>query len=281
VQSVNQKNNSQNIAIIAGRGVLPKIIFDKLSDDNLGAFVISFDSDNNEFLQPDYIANMGQVGAVVTELKKAEIKKIVFAGGIVKPKLIDLKLDKEAAKLLGKMAFSKFFGKLPGDDKLFKVILGYLEKHGLEIIGVDEVMPELLAEKGILGTLAPTKAQLADIHTGCAAAKVLGEKDEGQAVVCAGGELIATEDEKGTDNLLERAVVICSEKNLPKAVLVKCVKPQQDRRIDLPSIGVQTIEKLAANGFAGVAVEAGSSIIIDKQAVAAKADELGVFVFGI
>ena len=277
MQSVNQKNNSQKtspkIAIIAGRGELPKIIFDKLGS----AFVIGFESDANEVLPADFLGNMGQIGSIVAALKAAEISKIVFAGGIIKPKIKDLKLDKEAAQLLGKMAFTKIFKKLPGDDSLFKMIINYLESHGFAAIGVDEVMPELLAEFGALGVLKPDAQMLENIKLGCECAKKLGKKDLGQAVVYAGGKLIASEDVKGTDNLLERAAKICTDKK----VLVKCIKPQQDRRIDLPSIGVHTIEKLAALGFAGVAVEAEHSLIIGKEKVAARADELGVFVWGV
>lgn len=280
MQSVNPKNNdsikTSKYGIIAGRGVLPKLVADALD----GAFVLSFGSDKNEFLEADFVGNMGRVGEVVAQFKAAKVEQIVFAGSIEKPNLKDLKLDKAAAKLLGKAAFSRLFGsKLPGDDALFKLIIGYLEKQGFEVVGVDELVPELLADEGALGEVVPDPVSMADIILGCKEARKLGENDIGQAVVCSGGKLIATEDVKGTDNLLERAVFELSDGDA-KAVLVKCKKPQQERRIDLPSIGVQTIEKIAALGYAGVAVEAGHSLVIEKEKVAKRADELGIFVFG-
>lgn len=274
MQSVNQKNNQKNnIAIIAGRGVLPKIIADKLG----APFIINFNNDENELLPANYIGNIGQIGKTLAQLKNAKAEKVVFAGSITKPNLRDLKLDADAAKILSKAAISAIFGKLPGDDALFKIIIKYLEDNGLKIIGVDEVVPELLADDGALGKITPDAVAMADILCGCKAAKKLGEDDVGQAVVCAGGKVIATENVKGTDNLLERAAAL----NPKNAVLVKCKKPQQDRRIDLPSIGVQTIERLAEFGFAGVAVESGHSLIIEKEKVMQLADKLGVFVYGV
>lgn len=272
MQSANLKNSSTKYAIIAGCGVLPKIVADALGEP----FILSFGSDKNEFLDIDFVANMGQIGEIVAQLKAAKVQKILFAGSIKKPNLKDLRLDSAAAKLLGKAAISRVFGKLPGDDALFKLILGYLEKNGFEILGVHEVVPELLAEQGALGEVVPDAVAMADILRGCAEAKKLGEDDVGQAVVCAAGELVATEDVKGTDNLLERSTKLGAK----KAVLVKCKKPQQDERIDLPSIGVQTIERIAALGFAGVAVEAEHSLVIEKDKVRVLADKLGVFVYG-
>ena len=105
MQSVNQKDNPTNIAIIAGRGELPKLIFDKLGK----AFVVGFESDANEVLTSNFVGNMGQIGSIMAALKAADVEKIVFAGGIIKPKIKELKLDKEAAKLLGKAAFGRIF----------------------------------------------------------------------------------------------------------------------------------------------------------------------------
>ncbi len=274
MQSVNQKDKSGNLAIIAGRGVLPKIVADSVGD----AFIVSFGSDENALLKPDFVGNMGQIGSVAKAMQGADVKRIIFAGSIAKPNLKDLKLDRDAAKLLSKAAFSKFFKKkLPGDDALFRLIIGYLEGKGMEIVGVDEVVPELLAGKGVLGTVEVNPESLRDIEVGIAAARKLGEDDIGQAVVCAGAEVVAHEDVKGTDAMLEMS----EQLGVDNAVLVKCKKPQQDRRIDLPSIGVKTIEKLAALGFAGVAVEAEHSLIIEKEKVLKLADKLGVFVYGV
>lgn len=273
MQSANPKSNFSKTAIIAGRGVLPKIIADKLGNP----FIINFNGDENEILPANYVGNIGQIGKTLEQLKKSGAKKVVFAGSITKPSLTKLKLDMDATRLLGKAAISAIFGKLPGDDALFKMIIKYLEDNDLKIIGADEVAPELLAGEGALGKITPDALAMADILEGCKAAKKLGEDDIGQAVVCAGREIIATEDVHGTDNLLERAAA----KNPQNAVLVKCMKPQQDRRIDLPSIGVQTIERIASFGFAGVAVEAGHSLIIEKEKVRELADKLGVFVYGM
>lgn len=269
----NQKNSSKKTALIAGTGELPKIVLEHLGQ----AFVVSFEGSLNESVAANFTCNMGQIGAVLAKLKEVGAEQVVFAGGINKPKIRDLKLDKEASKLLAKIATAKLFGKLPGDDAIFKAILKYLDNNGVAVVGVDEVVPSLLAEKGVLGAVEPTAEQLASIEIGKKAAKELGKKDIGQAVVVCGNEVVAREDDSGTDAMLQ-SVAKTKHQN---AILLKCKKPQQDRRIDLPSIGVKTIERLAQLGFAGVAVEAGDSIVIQKNAVVTRANELGIFVLGI
>lgn len=260
----------KNLAIIAGKGRLPELIFEKLPE----AKIVSVEGNDPENLQPDLTANFGEIGKLIGFLKDNNIEQMVFAGATHKPNLKQLKLDKEGSKLLAKiMAGSLFSKKLPGDNSLLSKILKYFEKNGFQIVGAHEIVPSLLAEKGVI---AGKCDDMSDIELGFQAAKALGEKDIGQGVVVHEGKVIAEEDVKGTEDLIARA----GELNL-KGVLVKCKKPQQEERVDLPSIGPETITQLHKAGLQGVAVEAGSSIILDKDAVIKKADELGIFVIGI
>ena len=111
-----------------------------------------------------------------------------------------------------------------------------------------------------------------DIEIGYNSAKELGLQDLGQGVIVENGKVTAQEGEEGTEALIKSAT---------GGILVKCKKPQQEMRVDLPTIGVETIEQLKKSGLVGVAVDSGNSLILDKQIVIEKANEYGIFIFGI
>lgn len=255
-----------NYAIIAGSGRLPEILAEKLD-----AKIISFIGQDLDKLQPDLLVNIGYIGETLNFLEANNINKIIFAGSIKKPKLADVKTDAVGKKLLAKIALSSMFGKkLPGDDALLSKIIQFLEKQGYEVVGTHEAAPELLADEGKI--VGDAHAFADDIKLGIKAAKELGEQDLGQGVVVFNREVIAKEGEEGTEALI---------KSVKGGVLVKCKKPQQEMRIDLPTIGVETIEQLKNSGLSGVAVEANVSLILDKDAVINKAAEYGIFVVGV
>lgn len=255
-----------NCAIIAGSGRLPEILSEKLN-----AKIISFTGQEIGNITPDLQTNIGHIGEIIEFLKTNNIDQLVFAGGIKKPSISEIKTDAVGKKLLAKIAMASLFGKaLPGDDALLSKVIKYMESQGFKVVGAHEVAPELLADKGtITGDITDFRN---DIELGMEAAKELGATDEGQAVIIDKGEVIAKENEGGTETLIAK----CGA-----GILVKCKKPQQDERIDLPSIGPDTIDQLKAAGLSGVAVEAGSSLILDKELVIRKAEEQGIFVFGV
>ena len=252
-------------AIIAGSGMLPKILSEKID-----CKIISFEGQGLDNLQSDLKTSIGKIGEITEYLKVNNIKKIIFAGGIKKPKISEIETDLEGKKLLAKIAVGKLFSKrLPGDNKVLVKIITYLEESGFEVIGAHEIALELLAESGDIA--GSGKGYEEDIELGTKAAKELGKQDKGQAVIVSDGE-VTQEDESGTEELIKKCKA---------GVLVKCKKPQQDERVDLPTIGPDTIEQLRHSGLAGVAVEAGASLILDKDQVIEKANEYGIFVVGV
>jgi hypothetical protein len=255
-------------AIIAGKGELPLILAQALKD----AKIICIDGEENPQLKPDLITKFGQVGMLIDYLKENNITHLIFAGGIKKPNLSEIKPDAEGAKLISKIIAGRLFG---GDNKLLSTIIKYLEGKGFQVAGAHEVVPNLITPRAVIGSIQPF---LSDIEIGLKAAHDLGKKDIGQAVIIEDGRIIATEDYNGTQDLIKRAGEL---KKTSKAFLVKACKPQQDKRVDLPAIGVDTVVQCSAAGIAGIALEAGSSIILNVEAVKQKADELGVFVVGI
>lgn len=148
------------------------------------------------------------------------------------------------------------------------------------MVGVDSILKDIVATEGVFGDVIPDKQAWKDIKIGMKAAKELGAKDIGQAVIVENNMLLATEDDKGTDALIKKAGILKKARH-KSGVLVKTKKPEQEEKVDLPSIGIFTIENLYTQGFAGVAVEAGASLLIERGEIIKKANEYGLFVVGV
>jgi DUF1009 family protein len=171
-----------------------------------------------------------------------------------------------------------------GDDALLRAVLSEHERAGFRVIGADEAMAELLATRGAWGALAPSPAQHKDIARAAKIASAIGAYDVGQGVVVSDGIVLAVEAQEGTDAMLRRVSELpLAVRGTPEArrgVLVKRPKPIQERRIDLPTIGVRTIEGAAKAGLAGIAVEAGGALVVRRADVITAADRAGIFVVG-
>jgi DUF1009 family protein len=251
-------------AIIAGQGKLPEILKQALPN----ALVIGFDG-NPPNLPIDLSVKFGQAGELLNFLRANQVTHIIFAGGLKRPSLKDIIPDNEGAKLLSKLLRGSFFG---GDNSLLTTIINFFEERGFTVAGAHEAVPSILTPQGQLGSVPAN----ADVKIGLEAAKRLGAKDIGQAVIIEGGITLLEEDKNGTANLIAR-----SKGNTNSgAYLAKACKPQQDVRVDLPTIGLDTISQLHEAGLKGVALEAGASIILEREQVVKKADELGLFVIG-
>lgn len=173
-----------------------------------------------------------------------------------------------------------------GDDRLLRGALALLEENGHRVIGVHAVAPDLLSPPGRLGRHAPDDAATLSIETGRALLTALAPFDVGQAAVVSALRAVAVEGPEGTDRMLARARALGRRPfgfgtALPGTVLVKLAKTGQDLRVDLPAIGPRTIAAAAAAGCAGVAVQAGFTLIIDRPETVAAADRLGLFLVGL
>jgi DUF1009 family protein len=217
------------------------------------------------------IVNLGAVGATLNVLREEAVRDVVLIGAIAKPSIFDLRPDIAGMKLLASVA-------LHHDDALLSTICRFLESEGFRVMGVHDVLPGLMAPKGSLGVVRPVRNDLADIEVGWRTAKLLGQADVGQAVIVKDKVVIGVEAVEGTDLLLERCAGFRGDRT--GGVLVKVVKPGQDLRVDLPSIGPRTLELLAKHSYRGVAVEAGRTLVIDQPKVIDMANANGLFVVG-
>jgi hypothetical protein len=226
-------------------------------------------------------AGVAEWGKVFAALKKEGCEQVCFAGHVPRPDFANLKPDMRGlAALPGIIAAAR-----KGDDALLRQIMHEIEREGFVVEGANEVLSSLTIPAGVLGKYAPSERHAADIEKAIRAARALGEQDIGQGVVVANGLVLAVEAQEGTDAMLRRCAelpaALRSNNGEPVGVLAKAVKPNQDRRIDLPAIGPATVMGAARAGLAGIVGEAGSLLVIDRAAVIQAADDLGLFVVGV
>ncbi|MBF0560427.1 MAG: UDP-2,3-diacylglucosamine diphosphatase LpxI [Alphaproteobacteria bacterium] len=265
------------LALVAGAGGLPGKIIAACKAEARPLFIIALEG----FADKDVIGDgpqawirLGAVGTGVRHLREQGITELVFAGAVRRPSFFELRPDMWTAAL-----FAKAGVRALGDDGMLRALIRELEREGFRVVGVDEVLGGLLATAGNYGHHVPDEMALADIRRGIVVAQALGAADVGQGAVVQQGIVLAVEAIEGTDAMMARCLGLA--RTGPGGVLVKVKKPGQERRADLPTIGVDTIERAAAAGLRGVAIEVGGAIVLDRSAVVEKADSLGLFVVGV
>ena len=271
------KQKQTPLGIIAGSGALPKALIETCRRQGREVFVLGLRGHTDAQLldnTPGAFIRLGAVGKAIRLFKKAGVKDIVFIGAVRRPSIAEIMPDGKALMMLFRVGF-----RLLGDDSLLKIILAEADKQGFHAVGVDTLMPELLAPVGVYGSVSPKKQDLADIERGIAVAKLLGQADVGQAVIVQNGLVLAVEGIEGTAELIKRTANL--KRKGKGGVLVKVAKPQQDRRVDLPTIGPKTIQAVSDAGFHGVAVESGGALLVEQEEMIALANRLGVFVMGV
>ena len=262
------------LGLLAGGGALPRRIRDACGQSAraLHVIVLEGQGDPADFINLDHtVTRLGAAGGIIKTLKTAGCTELVFAGTVRRPSLKDLRPDWWAAKFFAKSGAAAL-----GDDGLLSALINALEREGFTVIGADMLVPECLMPRGQIGQRS-ADAFADDIQAALAAAKALGARDVGQAAVVRNGTIIAEESADGTDAMLTRL----ADTGNQGGVLAKTLKPNQERRADLPTIGLNTLENAHAAGLNGIVVEAGNAFLMDRDEAAGKADDLGLFLLGI
>lgn len=267
----------RKLGIIAGAGALPR----RLAEAAGTPFVVRLagiaDEDFSRFAGAE--CGIAEVGKTIRSLKDAGCDAVVLAGVVRRPDFSSLKPDWRGAALLPRVIAAA----AKGDGAMLSVLVETLEGEGFRVIGAEDVLAELAAPAGPVGALAPSQENWVDIRKAAAIIEALGPFDVGQAAVVASGHTLAIEAAEGTDRMLERCAALpASARGGEKrnGVLVKRPKPGQELRVDLPTIGVETVRRADAAGLSGIAVEAGAALLIDRAAIAREADARGLFVVG-
>jgi DUF1009 family protein len=273
------------VGIIAGGGSLPVEVAAGLAEAGHPPVIILVEGQadrRSELIVYEHESlGLEDIGSLVALLRRRRITHLVLAGEIRRrPRLVDMRLSLGLLALIPSLAMAL----ARGDDGLLKILTRGLEARGIRVVGAHEVVPRLVAAEGPLTKAVPRKSDWRDIEAAHKAAKAIGALDIGQAAIAIGGRTIALEGVEGTHGLLERTLELRGHGRLAgktRGVLVKCAKPGQELRADLPSIGPQTVEAAHAAGLAGIAVEARRSLILEGPVVLARANALGLFVYGL
>lgn len=265
------------LGILAGGGALPRRIRDAARASGRDVFIIGFNghTDSETLVDtPHFLTRLGAAGDIITALKRAGVNDVVMAGHIRRPSVLELRPDWRAARLLGKAGLAML-----GDDGLLKAVRRELESEGFSLIGPQDVLQTLLAPAGLLTSCRPDEQAELDINRGIAILRALAPHDVGQAVIVQQGLVLGIEAIEGTTQLIRRAGEVRREG--VGGVLVKLSKAQQDDKLDLPTIGPDTVRQCQAAGLTGIAVEAGRSILLDEAATVAAANNTGIFLLGV
>lgn len=271
------------LGIIAGAGSFPLALARAATEQGRPVFALLLKGIAGPELQsyPHAWIGIGQFGAMVAQARKAGCRDLVLIGSLVRPHLWTTMPDLGGLRVLPDLV-RLYRG---GDDHLLRGIAGIFERHGFRLLGAQDVAPELLIPEGPLGSLRPSEADREDIALARDAIAALGPYDVGQGMVIGGRRIVAVEGAEGTDGMLDRCTAMRAAGRLKwpmcSGILVKAPKPHQDRRVDMPAIGPATVEKAAAAGLKGIAVVAGSTLVVDLQQVIGLADRHGLFVVGV
>jgi DUF1009 family protein len=261
-------------AIIAGEGRLPAALAAGMAEPPL---VAALDGFAPEGLTVDLRFRVERLVPFLRALERDGVDQVIFAGAVTRPRLDPALLDEATASLLPRLMAAM----AQGDDATLRVVIELFEEFGFSVVGVDQVAPALLPGAGVLaGSL--TLRDETDVARAAAIVAALGAVDVGQGAVVAQGLCLGVEALPGTDALLAQVAGIGGLRPDPargRGVFYKAAKPGQDRRIDLPTIGPETLRGVAVAGLGGVAVQAGSVICLDLAEMRHLAGELGLFLW--
>ena len=256
-------------AIIAGSGQLPQILAAALEAP---VYVTLSD-----VTVPDGIdhvtARIEKLGKLFKALKARDVTSVAFAGAMARPKVNPVLLDRHALRLATSL------GK--GDDALLREVIATFEGQGFTVRAATEICPDLTLPAGTLWGRKPSATDLDDAARAQAVLDALSPLDVGQGAVCAGGQMLGIETLQGTDAMLGFVAATPASLRRERGVFVKMPKAGQDLRIDMPTIGLDTIEAVIAAGIGGIVIPAGGVIVLDHAAMKSRIEEAGLFLRAI
>lgn len=261
---------NKRIGLIAGSGKFP-FIFTRAARDNgytvyAVAHINETESSLDQYVDEIKWVRLGQLKKIIKFFTGHGIHQAVMAGAIKKTRIFkDVRPDLKAIGILAGI-------KNTHDDRVLRAFAAALEQEGIQIKASTFLLPDLLAREGCWTKRKPTRSENEDIRLGWDLAKAIGRLDIGQCVVVCGGSVVAVEAIDGTDATIQRGGALAGG----DAVVVKVCKPNQDFRFDVPAIGVQTIEVMAAAGVKVLVVEAGKAVVFDRDKMIAAADKQGI-----
>ncbi len=276
-------NNDGLVAILAGGGRLPRQLIDHLASEGRPFKLLAFRGFAGRDIRSraDATLHLLDLQGILDHLQAWKPVSVTLAGGVHRP---------SATALLSAYSLFMNFQKVrsvisKGDDNLLRGAVSLLEEWGQHVVGVHELMPGLTASSGIMGNHVPTDEDRQVMVAGFEVLSALSPYDIGQAVVMSGERVLAIEGPEGTDRTLKRAKAvqrrfIFSRSSSLRGAVIKAAKRGQDLRVDMPAIGPRTVLEAHKAGLHGIAVGAGSTLIVDRDETVATANRLGLYLVG-
>lgn len=268
---------SARLGIIAGGGALPREIIAACRTRGQAVYLLALDGQTDletTALAPHSWHRLGAAGEIFDRLRAEGVREVVFAGKVKRPSLLSLTPDPRGAAFLARIGFRAL-----GDDGLLRAVADEFEREGFVLRAVPDVLAAAGIPPGPLGIYRPDRVAEADIARGITVLRALDPVDVGQAVVVQQGMVLAVEAIEGTDAMIARAGQL--KRSGGGGVLVKLAKAPQDKRLDLPGLGPETVAAAAAAGLAGLAFDAQYTTLIDRAETIARADAAGLFLFAV
>jgi DUF1009 family protein len=263
------------IGLIAGNGMFPIAFAKAAKQKGMQVIAVAHEGETlpelAQWVDALFWIKVGQLGKLISIFKEQGVKDVLMAGGIRKTHLFGSGIpDMRAITMFAKMVHKK-------DDSILRAVARELESEGITVRESTLYLENIVASPGTLTKRKPSKDERQDIEFGWQMAKEIGRLDIGQTVVVKDQAILAVEAIEGTDEAIRRGGLLCGK----DAVVVKVCKPHQDLRFDLPAIGTQTIKTMEQVKAACLAVEAGKTIIIDREAVVSDADRAGIAIVAL
>ena len=271
-----KKDTNKKIALVAGALDLPFLTRDALRRAGWDVFVVGLKTFYDPRLKPDMVVRLGGGGRAIREFRRRGIHKMTFVGSIFHPNLTDLRPDWWTIRALFSIRKHQ-----RGYDSMAVALNKVLEHQGFEIVAAQDLAPELtFVRPGIYTRTKPGKRIAADIERAIDVSHTIGAADIGASVVV-DKQVIAVEAAEGTANMLERVIQMRRDKKRASGVFAKMTKPGQDLRIDIPAIGVDTVNAVAAAHLCGIIVNAKTCFVIDQAATIAAANAKKIFIMAV
>ena len=261
--------------LIAGDGTLPVQMAQYAKENGFDVVCISLAKDNlsklKKYCSKVYSCHPGEINKIEKIIKDEEIKQVTFLGKVHKRVLLQIhKFDQRAIEIL------KTVQKL-NDDEVMLLIVKEFEKNDIKVLDQTIFIKNLMIPSGVLGKHKPTKEQIDDVNYGFWLAKEMGKIDVGQSVVIKDKMAMAVEAIEGTDVCIKRGAKLAKK----DAVVVKVSKPKQDKRFDIPAVGLRTLKTMKKYKASLLAVEANETIIVNQEEVIKYADEHNIVVMAV
>lgn len=271
-----QEKTDKKIALVAGALDLPFFTRDALRRAGWDVFVVGLKNFYDPRLAPEMVVRLGGGGRAIREFRRRGIRKLTFVGALGHVNLSDIRPD-----FWTFCALLKIIKHQRGYDSMAVALNKVLEKQGFEIIAAQDVAPELTFETaGVQTKTKPTASDKKNIERAIEVSHTIGMADIGASVVV-DKQVIAVEAAEGTAKMLERVVSMRQSRKRRSGVFAKMTKPGQDLRIDIPAIGVDTVNAVAAANLRGIVVNTKTCFVVNKPAVIKQANKLGIFILAL